>query len=114
MRRRGLRALGRILQDPAASRFDLPTTSALACAVGLSCALAGPPGEVAGAQLLAVALACGPNQTSRLLSRPELERRAGRIDPRARERGRRRAGRVPREGLVDEMRRLSGELVGLL
>ena len=33
---------------------------------------------------------------------------------RARERGRRRAGRVPREGLVDEMRRLSGELVGLL
>lgn len=114
MRRRGLRALREILRDPTASQFDLPTTSSLACAVGLSFALAGGGPRVPGARLLAAALACGPNQTSRLLSRAELLRRADAIDAPTWQDCQGLAGRLPRDELVEEMRRLADELAGLL
>lgn len=114
MRRRGLRTLGRILDDPGASQFDLPTTASLACAVGLSCALGQEGADDLGAGLLAAALACGPNQTSRLLSCPELERRAEALDPGAWAAARRGARSATRAELVSRMTAITTDLAARL
>ena len=110
MRRRGLRVLGQVLHDPAASRFDLPTTTALACAVGLSCAVGRPETGRAGARLLATAMACGPNQTSRLLSLTELGRRAEALDPELWAASRAEAAALNRAELLTRMSLLAHEL----
>ncbi|SDN28433.1 Predicted ATPase [Actinomyces ruminicola] len=137
MLRRGLQALTQALQQASATRFDLPTTASFACAVGLSAAQAADggqwgdagvpalvgeePGDVdsarvvgLGLELFCAALACGPNQTSRLLSRPRLLEAARGIDPGRVDEMLRQAHSSDPEALVEHMVTLTGSLAELL
>ena len=78
IRARAVRLLRDILSDPAPRQRDIPTTMALAAAVGLSCAAAAQAGSEqrdAGTELVSTALAVGTNQTCRLLSHDYLRAR---------------------------------------
>ncbi|NDR54210.1 BTAD domain-containing putative transcriptional regulator [Actinomyces sp. 565] len=135
MLRRGLLSLRQALQQAGASRFDLPTTASLACAVGLSAATAadgqrqdaGTNPSVReesrdtdharaielGLELFCTALACGPNQTSRLLSRPRLLEAARGIDAGRVDEFSRRVGSAGAEALVERMTTLTASLIEL-
>ena len=98
VRARAVPLLRDMLADPAPRQRDVPTVMAFAAAVGLATMAAAGQGEdpgagraadrdarrraagAAGAELVAIALAVGTNQTCRLLSHDYLRERARAVD----------------------------------
>lgn len=122
VRRRAARVLRRALSPAPGIERDLPTVSTLAAALGLSVLVevygehgsGAPQGSEAlgkaGAELLAVALRAGHNQTCLILSRGRLEDAARAVNAGALHEATGLVEQLERASLVERMSRLAAEI----